>query len=198
MNDQSDFPSLDLTALNGSTTNDQPTNTTKDQLIPLSRMYTRQDSLESGNDSRKFEPADLDFPAKQKFKVVEHNDADQRAEDALRIIENALQKDKIPDDDLYVIENHLESNHAVLTTTGPALEGEIKSYAPAQAQYERVLHKMVTNTLAHYDIGAIYSPDKIINIFKDNDLLQYADIATEQGNVQNLNSIMDFGAKPLS
>lgn len=57
---------------------------------------------------------------------------------------------------------------------------------------------MVTNTLRHYDIGAIYSPDEIFDIFKQNDLLQYADIATEQGNVQNLNAILDFGAKPLS
>ena len=93
-------------------------------------------------------------------------------------------------DDVLYTQSVTQSNSSLLT---PDLEGENVS-----VQHERVLHKMISNTLERYRISNSFSPDSIMSLFKRQKLMHLAETVTESGNLRNLSSVIDLGAKPLS
>ena len=82
-----------------------------------------------------------------------------------------------------------ESNQDLLTPPD--------NQADTSTQNERVLHKMISNTLKHYEIEGTYSADDVVRILRRNKLLTYTEAATQNGSVKSLNSIIDLGSKPL-
>ena len=92
---------LDSTNLNGTGFNDTATHDkTKDNLIPLSRMYTRHDSIEGyGDEENQLEKENVSFNQKSRWPkfVVWETLYDDDHPDPLRIIENSSINDKIHD-----------------------------------------------------------------------------------------------------
>lgn len=57
---------------------------------------------------------------------------------------------------------------------------------------------MITNTLNHYEISTAYSADEVMSIYRRNKLLNFADVATNNGDLRNLNQMIDLGSKKLT
>ena len=108
------------------------------------------------------------------------------------MITHANQKHKFGDE---VRVTAVESNMEMMA---PDAQIPSKPVEIQQKQYERVLHKMITNTLQHYEISGSYSPDDVLKILKQQKLLEpYAEAATHKGDLNDLNAIIDLGSKPL-
>ena len=81
------------TGFNDTTTHDK----TKDNLLPLSRMYTRHESLEGDDDyDAPLDKENVNFNSKKRPKfIVRETPYDDENPDALRIIENFSIADKM-------------------------------------------------------------------------------------------------------
>lgn len=71
---------------------------------------------------------------------------------------------------------------------------EIKYEEPC----ERILHKMVSNTLTYYMFNNNYTTDKVMALFAEHDLVKYADLATNHADPKELNSRIDLGEYPVA
>jgi hypothetical protein len=83
-------------------------------------------------------------------------------------------------------------------TFGNNLRDELhRNAVPRTVNYldpcERTLHKIVTNTLTYYQFNDNYSTDRVMNIFGEYNLLQYASLCTNDSDPRMLNSIIDLG-----
>lgn len=63
---------------------------------------------------------------------------------------------------------------------------------------ERILHKMVSNTLGYYQLNDYFNTDQIMKLFSDHDLMKYWDAATNNSDVNELNSRIDLGEYPIA
>lgn len=63
---------------------------------------------------------------------------------------------------------------------------------------ERALHKIVTNTLKHYQFNENYTADTIMRLYSDHDLIKYASVATNNADPKELNTFIDLGEYPIA
>ena len=63
---------------------------------------------------------------------------------------------------------------------------------------ERILHKMISNTLGYYQLDNYYETDQIMKLFADHDLMKFWDAATNNSDLNELNSRIDLGEYPIS